>query len=209
MQQFFYLYKCKYFRAMKKVIILFGCVVLLFAACKNKEKNGKTNELVNNDTVPFYLYIVEINKELDSLQHNNKLLSFSTTDSSGKNIKSTIDFNQFKLFATSFLQKDITQKPIKQFYKETIFNDLTTVSTVMNYTTNKDSLPVKSVDVLLNAKNNSEVKRVDMKVIYDKSDSVITENYSWIFKKGFNILRYAQAANGKGVATKMNFSWEK
>lgn len=194
---------------MKKVLILFGCFVLVFAACKNKEKNTKTNELVNNDTIPFYPYMVEIGKELDSMLHNKIMLSYSTTDSAGKTTKSTIDFNQFKLFTTSFLQKDITVKPVKQFYKESIFNDLTTVSTIMNYTTNKDSLPIKSVDVLLNAKNNSEIKRVDMKIIYDKSDSVITENYSWIFKKGFNILRYAQAADGKGLATKMNFSWEK
>ena len=151
----------------------------------------------------------EIGKEIDSLANNKMPLTLAITDSSGKLVKSQIDVVQLRALTIPFLQKDITVKPVKQFYKESVFNDLTTVSTIMNYTTNKDSLPVKSVDILLNAKNNSEIKRVDMKVIYDKADSVITENYSWIFKKAFYVLRYAQAANGKGVATKINVSWEK
>ncbi len=209
MQQFFYLYKCKYIRAMKRILMFLSCAIIGFTACKDKGKKVTIEKQVNNDTIPFYPYLTEIGKEIDSINNNKLALKLALTDSAGKLAKSQIDIVKLKELLAPFLQKDITVKPIKQFYKESVFNDLTTVSTIMNYTTNKDSLPVKSVDVLLNAKNNSEIKRVDMKVIYDKSDSVITENYSWIFKKAFYVLRYAQAANGKGVATKINVSWEK
>jgi hypothetical protein len=186
-----------------------SCAIIVFTACKDKEKKITVENQVNNDTIPFYPYLTEIGKEIDSINNNKVALKLAVTDSANKLVKSQIDIVKLKALIAPFLQKDITVKPIKQFYKESVFNDLTTVSTIMNYTTNKDSLPVKSVDVLLNASNTSEIKRLDMKVIYDKSDSVITENYSWIFKKAFYVLRYAQAANGKGVATKINVSWEK
>jgi hypothetical protein len=49
---------------------------------------------------------------------------------------------------------------------------------------------------------------MDMKVMFAKTDSTITENYAWIFGKSFYINRYAEA-NGKGISTSNRVNWGK
>lgn len=196
---------------MKKRAVIILAMGIFLIACKNstKEKAIPTNSLTTTDTIPFYPYVSEIEKEINQLT-NKKILFYRTiTDTTNKETQSIITDSVFFTIAKLFTQKNITQPPIKSFYKENLFTDLTTVSTVMSYTTNTDSLPIKNVDVLLNAKDNSEIKRIDMKVIYSKLDSVVTENYAWIFKKGCYINKFIETPNGKIITSKIKVSWEK
>jgi hypothetical protein len=195
---------------MNKQLLLIGiiCISSIYS-CKNSKEKNITTQISFVDTIPFYPYNAEINKEADSLISKKKSLVMTVTDSSGKNKITIITADEFKTLVQIFTDKDITRMPLKQFYKESIFNDMTTVSTVMNYTTKKDSLPIKNIDVLLNAKAGGEIKRLDMKLIFNKADSAITENYSWVFGKEFYVLRYAETSNGKGISTKLNVSWKK
>ncbi|MBP9214061.1 MAG: hypothetical protein KBF36_05885 [Chitinophagaceae bacterium] len=193
---------------MKRILLLVPFGIVIFFSCKNSSKNSKNTPGKYVDTIQFYSYLSKINLELDSLIKNNIPLQLVVTDSSKKEKKQPIEVEQFKLLASSFLMKDITTMPVKQFYKESIFTDLTTSSIVINYTTTIDSLPIKNVDILLSDNNGNEIKRMDMKVMFAKTDSIITENYAWIFGKSFYINRYAEA-NGKGISTSDRVNWGK
>lgn len=193
---------------MKIVAFIMCSISVVLFACKNEEKTVKENTIAYVDTVHFFDYEPKIRKEIDSISNNNLAVQMITTDSSKKEKKSTLTPLEMGLFAADFLDKDITQMPIKQFYKESIFTDLTTNSTIMNYTTNKDSLPIKNVDILLNANNSELIKRIDMRLIYAKADTTITENYAWIFGKSFYINTYKEA-KGKSTNTSIKIIWGK
>lgn len=193
---------------MKRILLLVPFSIVIFFSCKNSNKNSKNKPGKYVDTIQFYSYLSKINSELDSLVKNNIPLQLVVTDSSKKEKKQALEVEQFKLLVSNFLLKDITTMPVKQFYKESIFTDLTTSSIVINYTTTIDSLPIKNVDILLSDNNGNEIKRMDMKVMFAKTDSIITENYAWIFGKSFYINRYAEA-NGKGISTSNRVNWGK
>ena len=193
---------------MKRILLLVPFSIVIFFSCKNSNKNSKNKPGKYVDTIQFYSYLSKINSELDSLVKNNIPLQLVVTDSSKKEKKQALEVEQFKLLVSNFLLKDITTMPVKQFYKESIFTDLTTSSIVINYTTTMDSLPIKNVDILLSDNNGNEIKRMDMKVMFAKTDSIITENYAWIFGKSFYINRYAEA-NGKGISTSDRVNWGK
>lgn len=193
---------------MKRILLLVPFSIVIFFSCKNSNKNSKNKPGKYVDTIQFYSYLSKINSELDSLVKNNIPLQLVVTDSSKKEKKQALEVEQFKLLVSNFLLKDITTMPVKQFYKESIFTDLTTSSIVINYTTTIDSLPIKNVDILLSDNNGNEIKRMDMKVMFAKTDSIITENYAWIFGKSFYINRYAEA-NGKGISTSDRVNWGK
>ncbi len=193
---------------MKRILLLVPFSIVIFFSCKNSNKNSKNKPGKYVDTIQFYSYLSKINSELDSLVKNNIPLQLVVTDSSKKEKKQALEVEQFKLLVSNFLLKDITTMPVKQFYKESIFTDLTTSSIVINYTTTMDSLPIKNVDILLSDNNGNKIKRMDMKVMFAKTDSTITENYAWIFGKSFYINRYAEA-NGKGISTSNRVNWGK
>jgi len=193
---------------MKRILLLVPFSIVIFFSCKNSNKNSKNTPGKYVDTIQFYSYLSKINSELDSLVKNNIPLQLVVTDSSKKEKKQALEVEQFKLLVSNFLLKDITTMPVKQFYKESIFTDLTTSSIVINYTTTMDSLPIKNVDILLSDNNGNKIKRMDMKVMFAKTDSTITENYAWIFGKSFYINRYAEA-NGKGISTSNRVNWGK
>lgn len=191
---------------MKNYLVLFT-IIFLIIACKQQEKQSITSNVVV-DTIPFYPYQTAIKNEADSLIKINK--KFIETYTNQENLLKTknISNEDFSTLVTKIIQHNITQSPLKSFYKEQIFTDLTTNSTVINYTTQKDSLPVKNVSIMLDAKNANTLKRVDIKSIFSNADTLITENYAWIFGKEFYILKYAETSNGKAITTKTNISWQ-
>lgn len=161
------------------------------------------------DTVPYYPYNIAIKKNIDSL--NNAAVEFKKVikDSTNKETKTAISTNEFKQLASVFLETDITTLPLKKYYKESVFNDMTTVSTIINYTTKTDSLPVKNIDILMDATNAQRLKRVDIKKMYTKGDTLITENCSWIFDKEFYVVKISSNPNSKMVTTQTKVIWQK
>lgn len=193
---------------MKRFIGIFFLGVIVLFACNNESEKQNTNSDVFVDTIYYFDYVSKMNRELDSIFLRKDIVLLSISSDSSKEKIQPIDSLQIRNFAQEFISKDITKMPLKQFYKENIFTDLTINTTVINYTTQKDSLPIKKVDVLLNAANGEEVKRIDMKLIYAKADSTVSENYAWVFGKSFYKNRYVEA-NGKGVASTIKLSWIK
>ncbi|MBX2931922.1 MAG: hypothetical protein KF781_08265 [Chitinophagaceae bacterium] len=189
-------------------------ILVLIIGCKeNNQQDANITPTqttsTNTDSIPFYPYITTIEKEVDSLIDNKAIITVSYTNEKNNTSNKKIAAEACKDYVQKITKYDITTTPIKQFYKEEIFTDLTTSSTIINYHTQNDSLAVKNVSILLDAKNTNTIKRIDIKAIYTSTDSLITENCSWVFNKEFYILRYAEAPSGKSVITKTNLSWEK
>lgn len=189
---------------MKKIfVLLLGIIV--FAACKNnKAAEAKENA---NDTVPFYPYTTNIKTQIDSLTKRRVVFFKSFVDSMGKEKKEIITVTEFQQIASIFLNWNITNQPLKSFYKENVFNDLTTQSTVMNYSTSIDSLIIKNVDVMLDAKNSNLLKRVNVKLMFQTKDSTVTQNASWVFDKEFYIVKFIELPNQKSITQKTKVYW--
>lgn len=193
---------------MNKLIV--GCIVSIFFlwSCKNNKTENTQTEKNTLDTIPYYPYTIAIKKNIDSI--SNTVVEFKKLikDSNSKETKSMISVNEFKQLASIFLETDITTLPLKKFYKESVFNDMTTVSTIINYTTKTDSLPVKNIDILMDATNTQRLKRVDIKKMYTIADTLITENCSWILDKEFYIIKIASHPNSKIITTQTKVIWQ-
>jgi hypothetical protein len=53
---------------------------------------------------------------------------------------------------------------------------------------------------------NNNLKRIDIKVLYIKAESSITENYTWTTDKELHLVKYTEA-NGKGNLSRTNIQW--
>ncbi len=194
---------------MNKLLLIAICIISFFLNCKSNKNKNAASEKTILDTVPYYPYNIAIKKNIDSL--NNAAVEFKKVikDSTNKETKTAISTNEFKQLASVFLETDITTLPLKKYYKESVFNDMTTVSTIINYTTKTDSLPVKNIDILMDATNAQRLKRVDIKKMYTKGDTLITENCSWIFDKEFYVVKISSNPNSKMVTTQTKVIWQK
>lgn len=188
---------------MKYIAALF--VLGIIISCKNKPNT--TLEKPNADTVPFYAYLFEIKKDIDSIKTKSKPVTLTNYTASNTLQTVKVKPDEVDKYCTELFTLDITQPNLKPFYKEELFNDLTTQSSVISYTTQKDSLPVKSVNILLDAKDGKTIKRVDIKKMFSRNDSLIQENYSWVFNKNYYVTTYKEAKDGKVTTTKQELKW--
>ncbi|HMZ46756.1 MAG TPA: hypothetical protein PKG56_05795 [Chitinophagaceae bacterium] len=190
-----------------KYILTFSTFFILLLSCKEQKKEQEVSQN-NIDTLPYYNYTAAINTEADSLIKIKKQFLKIVTNPNNSNNASKISLSDFKNLVQLFTQQNISEPPLKQFYKEQIFTDLTTNSTIINYTTSKDSLPVKNISIMLDAKNANTLKRIDIKNIYSVPDTLITENYAWIFGKEFYFVKYYEPTNSIAFTTKTNISFK-
>jgi len=185
-------------------LFFIGIATLLFA-CNPNEKNKETTKSITTDSTIFYPYTYYIKTEADSLLKAKKSFLGTITDSSGNKKLQVIDSGNFKNIVNQFVTKDITDASLKKYFQETVFRDLTTNSIVMTYSTKSDKSTIKNVDVYLDGTNNN-LKRIDIKVLYMKADSSITENYTWTIGKELYLVKYAEA-NGKGNLSRTYIQW--
>lgn len=185
--------------------LFFIVIAILILACNSKEKNKETSKSITTDSTIFYPYTYYIKKEADSLLKSKKSFLGTVTDSTGNKKLLVIDSVYFKNMVSQFVTKDITNTSLKKYFQETVFRDLTTNSIVMTYSTKSDKSTIKNVDVYLDGTNNN-LKRIDIKVLYIKADSSITENYTWTTDKELHLVKYTEA-NGKGNLSRTNIQW--
>lgn len=199
---------------MQRILLLLLVITMISCKENNKQNTAATSapnkiEQNNIDTVPFYPYITAMEKEAETLSKNKNEFTVVYTNESDNTSTKKISSKEFQNLIKKITQYNITQMPVKHFYKEELFTDLTTKNTIINYATQNDSLSVKNVSILLDAKNTNNIKRIDIKTMYATADSTISENCSWVVGKEFYILRYAEDTTGKSAKTKLNVSWKK
>jgi len=189
----------------KNSFILITLLSITLFSCNQNKNNVDQQELPSNDSTVFYPiheYFVNQIKSVDSTSPTIKMV----TTINGQKDSATISTQQFDKLAQAFLENDIADKSIKKYYKQSIFQDQTTQSITFNYTTVNTSLPVQSLDILLDTIT-QEVKRVFISRIKIVNDSTIVEKLNWKTNSNFLISRSVQLPSNKETKQQISVMW--
>lgn len=174
-----------YIRKQLFLVLLFICLFFIFS-CSNKNNNS-ADENITADTAVFFPvhdYFISQLKDADSAA-----TSFILRKNINRNKDSlSVNIDSVKKLAAIFLETDLDKKDIKKFYKETIFEDLTTASYTFSYKTNNEKMTIKNTDVLLD-RETQQVKWIFITRYRQNGDSSISEKLNWHGNKSFSINR--------------------
>jgi hypothetical protein len=172
-----------------KVIYLAVIIPILFS-CKSKNEVS-TDE--GKDTTTFYQVRQFVDSEINTLKLTPYLIYKLTVKGDSKD-SVVIDTSQFIKLAYQFTENDINDPKIKKLYKETVFEDQSTKSYVLNYTTTDASIATKNIDVMLDNES-QELKRIDMRKSYVRNDTAFDERLAWLPNRKFQIIQIATKGN--------------
>jgi hypothetical protein len=158
----------------------------IFLSC-----NTTTNKVNTNNTIADSTAIIDIHAIIQNDRNEVLTTPYSiqqqTIVNKQKLLDTIITNKQFALLSAAFTNLPIQVKDVKKNYIETVFKDAATNSVAINYTTNKPGISIKNIDVLM-TENGQTTKRIFIKQIATKNDTLITTTYSWKIKKSFQII---------------------
>lgn len=189
---------------MKKLLALIPLFILTLFACRQKT-NEQKQEIVTPDTTSFFHVNQFIEGEIAEVNKTPYFI-FKKTITNDRKDSTPINSAQFTNLAQPFLTANISQPPLKQHYKESIFFDETTRNYAISYTASKKDLQVQLVDVLLDEDAES-VKRIFIRKFYNYPDSSVIEQLSWKTGQSFQINRLVQIAGDKEKSYQTNVVW--
>lgn len=169
---------------MKKLLFLL-LIAPIYYSCKNKEPI----KTYNNDSVKYFDVTSFIQSEIDKVKTVPYYI-YQIHLTENKKDSSVCTKEQFISMAQAFLDADINKTNIKKYYAESVFNDLSTKSITLTYTTANRELPVQMIAVMLNEVTQN-VQRIDIRKVYKRNDSTINESLTWKAKKSFSIVQAA------------------
>lgn len=167
--------------------------LLLTIACQsNRTETGKRSPI--SDTGNFYPIGLFIKEQIQYVDLRDfYIYKVSVTD--GKKDSAAITKDQFIEWANIFPDKDISLPEKKGFYREDVFHDLSTGSLILNYTPVNPEAPIQNIAVLL-AEETNLVKRIFIKTVYTRGDTLVTEQCNWKANKSFQVNRIFTTGNG-------------
>lgn len=182
--------------------------ILIFAlsSCSNKPTPRET-VLPSTDSSIFYPvqeYFITQMAHTDSL---SKMI-YTYTDSDNKKDSIIIDSAKFRELAQPFIKDNINDISIKKYYKELVFNDVSTGSNTFTYTSVNADLPLQTIDILLDTTTDA-VKRVFITKNFSRGDTLVTEKLGWKTDQSFTITRLLQVPNKKETIQQINVSWNR
>ena len=147
---------------------------------ENAQSPGNSTDSLQYYPVQTY-FRLQVN-QADSNGHT-KWISIQTENSKTTD---TLSHESFYEIANAFSSIDVLESNLRSYYTESVFMDLTTNSYTFSYTTNTDSLPVKSIMVLVDTAS-SLVKRVFIRKQWSNTDSSVLEQMGWLHDSSFYI----------------------
>lgn len=186
-----------------KAFLLFT-VIIFIISCKTKSSPFQPKEV--SDSARYYQVSNFINEEVTAMKKVPYFIRQFTVTNNTQRDSVVLDTTDIEKWAEEFIVADISGDKIKKNYQEDVFNDNTSGYTTITYSIlNNSTLPVKFLSIYLDPEND-KVKRVEIKKIYDKNDSLVTENLSWRTEKGFSVNRVTE--KNKAATTKqITVSW--
>jgi hypothetical protein len=165
-------------------------------------KNGARDKAraATSDTVRFFPVNAYIGQQIRHADSNAAFI-YKITIENGKKDSSVLNKQQFNRLARYFLEYDISDKKIHQYYRESVFMDETTRSYTFDYTTTNSSLPLQSLDVLLDT-GDQHVKRVFINKVINNGRNTVTEKAGWKNDESFFINRMTEM--GDSTTTQQN-----
>lgn len=171
---------------MRALSILFCTALLIFVtSCGNR--TNTTIPTYQNDSIVFFQVNDFFANQVGAV-HKTPYYIYRTISVDGKTDSLPITVNTFDSLAAIFSRYDISNKAIKKYYKESAFNDESTHSITLNYSTQNKDLPVQGVDVLLNQETQA-VKRIFITLVENVHDTVFLYKLSWKSNENFFIAK--------------------
>jgi hypothetical protein len=151
--------------------------LFLFSCKEGKEHQQK------EDTVTFFpLRELIMGDVKDIVQTPYLLVAYTITDNRMDSI--VIDTTDVKVWAERFLQKDFNDPAWKPQFNEAVFNDQTTQTYTLSYTTKDANIPLKQADITAE-ENSNKVKRIFVRHQWLSGDTVYFTNGVWKPGKSF------------------------
>jgi PBP1b-binding outer membrane lipoprotein LpoB len=167
-------------------------VFIFFLACNNPvatesvaTATGGKDTAAPKSFLPVTDFIAGEIRMIDSLQ----LPATKTITINKKDNLYPLTTAELRLLANEFLQPDINDPAIKQFYKETSVADQSSGAINFVYSTTNTSLEIQRLDVNLKGDPvlNDKVNSIYIEKITKSGDSVINKKLFWKFGKNFQV----------------------
>lgn len=160
-------------------------ILIISISCNESHERNNQPQSDNTDSLQYYplqtYFRLQVN-QADSNGHA-KWISIQTENSKTTD---TLSHASFYDVANAFTSIDVLESGFRNSYAESVFMDLTTNSYTFSYTANLDSLPVKTIMILVDTAS-SLVKRVFIRKQWSNSDSSVLEQMGWMHDSSFYI----------------------
>jgi hypothetical protein len=177
------------------LVLIFTGIFFGSISCNQRKQNNTSPAIITRDTAnyfPLNSFIEEQSRFVDL----RNLMILRTITQNGKVKKDIISKHIFftELLPFKTLATDFTTQ--KKHYKETVFQDLGTESYTLNYLSTNSNLSIQRIDILLRAETNT-VKQLFARRVFQKSDSSITQQFSFSTDKKMEISTEYSIHNSK------------
>ena len=159
------------------VPVCMGMSLIVALACNSPAKQPGTIPEYNNDTVKFYPAQQFLRSQIVATSTTPYYI-YKITERDGKRDSVALNRQQFLAETAIFTSFSFEDQAVKKYYKETVFEDGSTNSITLDYSTRNPDLPVQSAVVLLDPET-QQVKRVMLEVAQVTGDSVVTSKLGW------------------------------
>src|SRR4051794_3481054 len=180
-------------------------VAILMTSCSANDDDAKNKNLPSADSTVFYPVREYFLSQIKSVDSSMPPIHMARTIDGQKN-STVINIEQFNKMAQPFLENNIADLSVKKYYRQSVFQDMTTSSYTFNYTSVNLSLPVQNLSILLDT-TTQIVKRVFISKIKINGDSTITEKLSWKNDNSFLINRAIQLPKEKVIKEQISVVW--
>ncbi|MBS1580188.1 MAG: hypothetical protein JST29_11160 [Bacteroidetes bacterium] len=160
-------------------------IVIVLASCNNN-KSEKNTQQINTDTTAFFPVNDYLSTDIEDVQKTPYLIIKKTYENKILKDSVVINTKEFLTLANIFLSKSIMQPQLHTLYKPSLFNDLSTKSITFTYDALRDTLPVRSVMILLNDETN-KLKNIFITAVNTNKNSTISQQLTWNAEKSFSI----------------------
>jgi hypothetical protein len=187
---------------MKYPVVCLFLLSLLISRCKHNDKSGGVNEA---DSTRFFQVTRFIKNDIDEVNKTPYFI-FKVEVQNGKTDSTAINTATFNRLSAPFLKPDLNEEDLKPKYKESIFEDQTTKSFTISYSSLDKQLEIQNVEVLL--KDDGEtVKRIFVRKFFNYPDSSAIEQLSWKPGESFQINRSVQKKDGSESNRQTTVVW--
>lgn len=182
-----------------------GMSLIVAIACNSPARQPEAIPVYNNDSIKFYPVQQFLSTQIRETSATPFYI-YQIREQDGKRDSLTVSRQEFLAATAIFTQFSFEDSTIKKYYKESAFNDQSTNSITLDYTTRNTQLPVQSASVLLDPET-QQVKRVMMEVFESAGDSTITYRLGWKTNESCTIVKLVQKEGSPASAQSAQIVW--
>lgn len=189
---------------------LTGFSIVLFAfactSCKNNQDKA-SSKVAEKDTTKFFQITQYLQSQIKEV-NATPFFIYKIDIYNNKQDSTPINAAIFTQVSSQFLTPDINDEKIKHYYTESIFEDQTTKSFTISYSTTNKELELQNVDVLLD-EDGQTVKRIHLRKYRNYPDSSAIEQLSWKPGESFQVNKSVQLTGNTATSHQTIVVWNK